>query len=280
LLVDLVSPLIRQARAAREISGWFFLRYVDGPGRRPHLRVRVRGVKGGEARFSRRLDRHLAPAFASGDIVAVERTQYFPERARFGGPSALEAAHALFEADSDLACALLSVEAEAGIDPDPDDGAEGGDGARDRAALDNLLDLPDFRVLCLVSAFDTLARGLGLDDRARRELAQRRYDAHASDMEADAAREHGRAFRTVGPQVRNFLGGVVPSRIAAALDDYRARAAQSVAAARLDADACRRLLAPLLHLSAVRLLGTDRPGEIRGYAFWSRALDSLARHPS
>ena len=29
------------ARAAAEIDAWFFLRYLDGPGARPHLRLRA-----------------------------------------------------------------------------------------------------------------------------------------------------------------------------------------------------------------------------------------------
>ena len=49
----------RRARAG-EIDAWFFLRYLDGPGERPHLRLRVRGRDGGEpAAFERRLRRAL-----------------------------------------------------------------------------------------------------------------------------------------------------------------------------------------------------------------------------
>ncbi len=45
-----VAPAIAAASAAGEIEGWFFLRYVDGPGRRDHLRLRVRAAR--EAPFA------------------------------------------------------------------------------------------------------------------------------------------------------------------------------------------------------------------------------------
>ena len=56
-------------------------------------------------------------------------------------------------------------------------------------------------------------------------------------------------------------------------------AATRAAAARLDDDAGVRILPALLHLDAVRLVGTDRPAEIRALTFWERTLESLERHP-
>jgi hypothetical protein len=55
--------------------------------------------------------------------------------------------------------------------------------------------------------------------------------------------------------------------------------ATGVAAARLHAAARARILPALLHLDAVRLLGTDRAAEIRALTFWERTLESLERHP-
>ncbi|HMC94426.1 MAG TPA: lantibiotic dehydratase C-terminal domain-containing protein, partial [Polyangia bacterium] len=139
------------------------------------------------------------------------------------------------------------------------------------------LESPALRLLCLVAAFDSLARGLGLDTEARRAMAQRRGHAHASDLDVEAARELGRSYRSIAQPLRRFLSGALPPQLAAALGAYRKRAQE--AATPLDEKARALILAPLLHLTAVRLVGLDRFDEIRGYALWARALESLARHP-
>src|SRR5205814_27111 len=41
LLVGVVAPALRAARRAGRLERWFFLRYAEAGGRRPHLRVRV-----------------------------------------------------------------------------------------------------------------------------------------------------------------------------------------------------------------------------------------------
>jgi hypothetical protein len=293
LLVDIVAPTIHEARARSEITAWFFLRYVEGPGSRPHLRLRVRTAKAGDTRFFRRLNRRLALAWRSGEIVSIEQAPYFPEIARFGGVSGMAAAHALFEADSDLASALLTLEAEPEPETEPN-AMSATDAATEAAAgaavntgtgigsiahdgdSQGLCDLPEWRTLCLVATFDNLARGLRLDLPARRDLARRRVDAHETETDTDTARAHGRAFRELAPHLRRLLSGGLPPPWAGAFDDYRTRAMS--AAADLDPDARSRITAPLLHLSAVRLVGLDRPREIRAYDFWMRTLESLARH--
>jgi thiopeptide-type bacteriocin biosynthesis protein len=275
LLAGLVAPVVRQARAAREISGWFFLRYVDGPGRRAHLRLRARFSKAGDARFVRRLNRAAVEAVEAGDLVTIEHAPYFAELARFGGPAAMGAVHALFEADSEMACALLAAELRTDdSDPDPESTSNPAELTRDHR---NDLESPALRLSCLVAAFDSLARGLGLDAEERIATAQRRGHAHASDLDVEAARELGRSYRSLAQPLRRFLSGALPSQLAAALGAYRERVQE--AAAPLDEQARAQIVAPLLHLTAVRLVGLDRFAEIRGYALWARALESLARHP-
>ncbi len=278
LLIDDVAPTIREARAAREITGWFFLRYVDGPGLRTHLRLRVRTAKAGDPRFSRRLNRRLAFAWKSGDVVSVEQASYFPEVARFGGASGMAAAHALFQADSGLACTLLALEAAAGASPgaDAETGTDGGAPGID-GDFREMVDLPEWRLLCLVATFDSLSRGFGLDLDGRRHLARRRLGVHATEIDTDTARAHGQAFRTLAPHLRKLLSGNLPAPIAVPLDDYRTRALKATRS--LDPDTRRRIIAPILHLSTVRLVGLDRPTEIRAYDLWTRTLESLARHP-
>ncbi len=148
-----IAPLIAEARAAGTIAHWFFLRYVDGPGRRDHVRLRVRAAD--VAPFAAALAAALAPARGAGDLVSVERAEYFPERARYGA-DAMAAVERIFEADSDLALALL--------DDDPDDR--------------------------LVAAYDALAAGAGLDAPARLQLARRRREAYGIGRDETLAKRY------------------------------------------------------------------------------------------
>ena len=259
VLVELVAPAMHAAREAGEIDGWFFLRYADDHGRRPHLRLRVHAAAEADARaqldaFAARLDDALAPARATGALTLVESGPYHPEAARFGGLATLPAVLRLFEIDSELACALLA----------------GGD--------DGALDLTDQ----LVAVFDSLAAGLGLPRAERRELARRRRDAEATwaapDQRDDQRRARDADFRARAPGLRALLGAPPPgSGVTQLLAAHREGVAEVAGA--LDADACRRLLAPLLHLTAVRLTGTDRDSEARAYELWERTLEGLLRSP-
>ncbi|HEX2659267.1 MAG TPA: thiopeptide-type bacteriocin biosynthesis protein, partial [Polyangia bacterium] len=109
VLAEIIGPAIAAALDDGEISGWFFQRYVEGPGRRPHLRLRVARAND-DASFERRLASIFASRSAPGDIVALDTAPYFPEVARFGGPATLPAVHKLFEASSDLVLAQLDRE--------------------------------------------------------------------------------------------------------------------------------------------------------------------------
>ena len=255
VLADAVQPLIADARAAGAITGWFFQRYVEGPGRRPHLRLRVAGDA---ALFARALEARLAEARAAGDVVAIEEAPYFPEAARFGGRGALAAIHRAFEASSDLVLSLLSINADAD-----------GDGDEDHDA--------DERLISLVGTHDALARAWGLDAPARRAFAWQRRAAHAPDVDEDFARVLSGEFRLYRAPLRQLLGGAGDGRVARLLRGFekRARAADPG----LAPPTRERTLAAVAHLNAVRLLGPDRDGEIRAYTFWERALESLDRHP-
>jgi thiopeptide-type bacteriocin biosynthesis protein len=265
VLLDVIEPAVGAAAAAGEIAAWFFLRYVDGPGRRPHLRLRVQLPASAdrarhEAAFARRLDEHLADAMATSDVVAIERAPYVPETSRFGGLAAMPAIHQLFAADSALACALLALLGDPAdpLELDPTDAA-------------------DTRSVLLVCSFDALARAFALDEGQRRELALRRLRAHADGPEDDALRtaEQGRAFRTAGPRLRRLVGAPPPP-LSEALTSFRARAAPAAAA--LPPATRARVLPPLLHLAAVRLAGADRDAELLAYGYWARVLDSLRHH--
>ncbi|HVZ71548.1 MAG TPA: thiopeptide-type bacteriocin biosynthesis protein, partial [Polyangia bacterium] len=246
LIADVIAPVATTARRAREIDAWFFQRYVVGPGARHHVRLRVRGAR---AAFERRLERALAPARAAGAVVALVVAEYHPERARFG--DALDAVHAIFEAESVLAGLVLRDELNA---------AE-----------------PVDRLVQLVLVLDTLARGLGLDPEARRALARARRDAEGAP-DADERAALDAEFRARARTLRARLGDA-PERNPVT----RARVAYDLATARATkalAPETRAALAPaLLHLACVRLGGPDRALERRAYTFWERALEGLARAP-
>jgi thiopeptide-type bacteriocin biosynthesis protein len=239
VLVEVVAPVVGAARRARELDGWFVQRYVDGPGRRPHLRLRVRTQKA--AAFEARLEAALGPARAAGAVVSVEAGPYHAERARFAG--ALDAVHAIFEAESELAVVVA------------DD------------------DAPD-RVDAVVRALDALASGLGLDLEARRALAHARRDAEGGGAGRDDVEFRARARR-----LRAALGAPDGGRDALSRA-LRAHAARARRATRALAPTARAALAPaLLHLACVRLAGPDRDVERRAYTFWERTLEGLARAP-
>jgi thiopeptide-type bacteriocin biosynthesis protein len=243
VLQGVIAPAIREARAGGLVGGWFFLRYVDGPGRREHLRLRIHEARaGGADAFQALLDEALAPARAAGDVVAVETAPYFRELARYG-EDAIEPVERLFEADSALVCDLLDEDAE----PEAD--------------------LPEL----VVRSFDVLAAGVGLELAERHQLAGARRDAYAAELAAlDADDALARDFRARQSRLHTVLSATPLSPPFAA---QRARVA--VAARKLSPDRRRALLPPLLHLAAVRLAGPDRPLEARATYLWHRALDGL-----
>ncbi len=263
LLRDAILPAVASALREREIAAWFFQRYVDGPGRRHHLRVRVRAATAhARAAFTERLAATLGPARAAGAVTTVESGDFHPERARFGG--ALAAALAIFQSDSELACALLDEATNDGTNDD------------DTNAPDSIVQV--------VRALDALARGLGLDLAARQALARARrlaVEAHAS-LDDDARDDTDAELRARGRALRAALDETtkVDSTAARALAAHVARTARATKALPREA---RAALAPaLLHLACVRLAGPDRDLERRAYTLWERTLEGLrarARQP-
>jgi lantibiotic biosynthesis protein len=255
VLLGAVGPLVVQARAAGEIDRWWFLRYVDGPGHRDHLRVRVRARTPADGTaFSRRLAAALVPLRAAGDVVSLETAEHFPETGRYGGPDTAADVEWLFELDSALVLRLLAAADE---ESEPPDGVE-----------------------LLVRSLDALTRGLGLDLSARRILAARRRAAQLAWVGAGPERraaldaELRRRQRRLAAQ----LTGVVDDPCSAALDAHATRVQALFAAADRPLGAPPELLAALpavLHVCAVRLLG-DRPEEeAAAYFFWERTLEGL-----
>jgi thiopeptide-type bacteriocin biosynthesis protein len=149
VLHAVIAPLVEEARRAGELVRWFFLRYVDPPGR-PHLRLRFLGDK---AALAARLEACSAPAREAGDVVLIERNDYFREYARYGR-DAYPTLEKLFEIDSDLALSTLGQE------------------------VSN----------CLLTSMDGLASQLDLDE--RRRLAAELRRATEDELDEDLAPEY------------------------------------------------------------------------------------------
>jgi thiopeptide-type bacteriocin biosynthesis protein len=245
VLATAVAPAVEAGRAAGEIDRWFFLRYVDGPGRRPHLRLRVHGPGVVTRAFERRLDDALAPARARAAVTAVEADDYQPERGRFAADE-LDVVLALLESDSALVSGLLA----------------------DDTLHDDL-----GRIALAVRGADALARGLGLDLAARHAVAKERRGAAdaAAALDDEARRAADVAFRIAGRGLRAALAGEPSGPFA----DHAARVA--TAAVALPRARRESLLPTLLHLAAVRLLGPDRDAERLALTFWQRVLEGLRR---
>jgi lantibiotic biosynthesis protein len=242
LLTETVVPTVEAARAAGEIDAWFFLRYIDGPGERPHLRLRARGTGGNQPEaFERRLRAALPAVRAAGTATSLESGDFFPERGRFDAVD-LAAVHRIFEADSETVTALLAGEPE----------------------LDRIAALP--------ALFDALARGLGLELAARHALARGRRNAADAwtQLDSDARRESDAGFRRQARPLRAALLSPPPL-----LTRYQARVAEVCRDLKDTAGA--QLLPSLLHLSAVRLVGPDPEAERLGYTFWERTLEGLRK---
>ena len=251
VLLEAVGPAVKDALAASEIDAWFFLPYVDEPGRRHHLRVRAHARYGRKAvAFLRRVQRALAPLSACGDVVRVETGGYFRECARYGGVALMSAVERLFQASSQLVLAALDAEDQATVEAD--------------------------RVALAARAADALTSGLGLGLDERVGLAQRcrAACARAGWIDEEQARQEyrQRSRRLFSWLASDELDGL--SLALTGLNEDAASVAQS-----LSPDlrpALLRRLPVLLHVQAVRLAGADSSAEALSYFLWHRALDGIS----
>jgi len=251
VLLEAVGPAVRAALAAGEIDAWFFLPYVDEPGRRHHLRLRAHGCSGRKSEaFVRRVRLALAPLCALGDVVRVEAGGYFREAARYGGPAVMPAVERLFQASSELVLAVIEAEAEGTADVD--------------------------RVDVAVRAADATASGLGLALAERIALARRCREAcaRAGLIDEEQARQE---YRQRSRLLFTWLASKEEDALSPALASLR-QAAASVADS-LDIDlrlVVQQKLPVLLHIQAVRLAGANPGAEALAYFLWDRALDSVS----
>jgi thiopeptide-type bacteriocin biosynthesis protein len=115
LLREVVTPVVRDAMAAGEADGWFFIRYGDPEW---HLRVRFHGDPARlQSGVLSRLHAALDPLLADGRIWRVQLDTYEREIERYGGPEGIAMAERLFQVDSDAVLAILEMlEGDEGAD--------------------------------------------------------------------------------------------------------------------------------------------------------------------
>jgi thiopeptide-type bacteriocin biosynthesis protein len=247
LLDGQVYPTVRAALAAGEIDGWFFLRYLEGVGPRPHLRLRIHApddAPAAMAAFAHRLQGALTVPLGTGALATIETAPYYPEQARLGDEAAVGVAHRIFESDSQLVCTLL--------------------------ADDDVGDTTDQ----LVRSFDALATGGGLSLQARHALAGDRRRALSAGHATDA---RDAEYRSRAPHLRRALTADDSNSATSPFALHRARVA--AACVPLPAAARLHLLPTLLHLAAVRLAGPHPTVEARATVFWERTLEGLLKSP-
>ncbi len=115
LLREVVAPVAREALAAGEADGWFFIRYGDPEW---HLRVRFHGDPAKlQAGVLTRLHAALDPLLADGRIWRVQLDTYERETERYGGAEGMPLAERMFQVDSEAVLEILEMlEGDAGAD--------------------------------------------------------------------------------------------------------------------------------------------------------------------
>jgi lantibiotic biosynthesis protein len=262
VLRRVVAPLVRQARAAGWIDGWFFIRYVD-PG--PHLRVRFRGAPAVlRDSLMPALHDSVAPLLADGTVSRLQLDTYEREVDRYGGDDGIALVEQLFEADSDAVVEMITGAAA----PSGDD--------RWRVALVGI---------------DLLLAALGMDAGERRAVFARARDGFRLETNAGPrlGRQLGERFRVERATLQALLAGdpsSAPRAVRLALEALHRRAERltPIAAELRGCDAAGRLspslaeMAPsLTHMFAVRLLRSSaRAHEVVLYDFLCRLYDAQA----
>ncbi|MDX3132139.1 lantibiotic dehydratase [Streptomyces europaeiscabiei] len=211
--------LLRELAATR----WWFIRFPDPE---DHLRVRLTCAPGTLGSSIERIGQWSQQLQHRGLITHTSVETYHPETARFGGPTAIDAAEHYFAADSSAALAQLATQA--------------GEAA------------PDARALTAASMVDIVTGLLGDDVTAMHWLIQHtRTDPVAPP-------------RTVYRQAVDLVNTGHPGLDGPLATAWSARRTALAAYARALTDAAANaqdLLPDLLHLHHVRMCGPGLPEE-------------------
>ncbi|MGR4881923.1 lantibiotic dehydratase [Streptomyces sp. LARHCF249] len=255
ILSGSLPRLVQELREEGLIDRWFFIRYGDP---HPHLRIRVRRAPGADA--SAPLVRlvgwakGLVDAGLAADLAVVS---YDRETERYGGPLAMDAAEAAFEASSDMATMLLGL-------------------LRSRPGM-------DADIVCAY-ALDALHRQWGSAPGAAHQLAGKEIPADTRER-----------FRTVRRTLCDLIApwDEHPDPLArqwahdlAAVLAGQARAVAAAGARVRDLARSGQLIGTeqeildsLAHMQSIRLAGLDREGEVRSHHLRALALRAVQGRP-
>ncbi|MGW0708183.1 lantibiotic dehydratase [Streptomyces sp. NPDC002643] len=211
---------------------WWFIRYPDPE---DHLRVRLTCAPGTLGSSIEHIGEWSRRIQHSGLITHTSVETYHPEIARFGGPTAIDAAEQYFAADSAAALAQLAAQTGAGA--------------------------PDARALTAASMVDIVTGLLGDDVRAMRWLIEHTRTDPAAPPRA-VYRQAVDLVNTSPPRLTNHLATAWSARRTALATYARTLTDASVNP--------QDLLPDLLHLHHVRMRGPGLPEE-RAHLHLARA---------
>ncbi|MCW3474785.1 lantibiotic dehydratase [Limobrevibacterium gyesilva] len=255
LLTGPVAELCQQALAMGAADDWFFIRYADPD---PHLRLRFHGDP---VRLIGELAPHICAwagaLVGEGLCTRLGFDTYEREVERFGGTAGMDAAEAIFGADSRAVIELL------------------------RLSREGLLQL-DMTSLAVLS-IDRLLAGLGADEAER--LAWYRERVTARTLAGDDYRRRKEVLRRLlgdSEHIRAQPGGDALARVLAARGDALAplgRRLETLAAAGELSQPKGALFSAYVHLHCNRLMAGDRSAEEQVLALLGRTRYGLRQAP-
>jgi thiopeptide-type bacteriocin biosynthesis protein len=215
LIRDYLAPAVKSAIEQELASLWFFIRYGD-----PDWHVRLR-FYGDPAELTGKLLPHLheafAPASERGLVWKIMLDTYEREVERYGGDHAIDAAEAIFCADSNCALAILeSLEGDAGSDASWRLCLRG----IDRLMDDLGLSLPE-KLATMTLARDGFGAEVGMDTNLQKQLGEK-YRKHKAEITSlletpadDPEHMFGPAFQMIA---RRSRANALPVRLLRVLE--------------------------------------------------------------
>ncbi|MDX6742932.1 lantibiotic dehydratase [Actinocorallia sp. A-T 12471] len=241
----LIRHLPRLLDQLPDAQRWF-LRYQDP---RQHLRLRLSCPSESTADTAERIAKWTQRLLESGLTSDVHWDTYFPETARFGGPTAIDLAEALFAADSSAALGQLTASREPG--------------GADRRALTAA------GLLALAADF------IGDTAEAMRWIVEHtRTTSNAPERQL-----YRQAVSLADPEDRAALAELPGGAEVLSSWEERTQAAASYREALGTPDLIDRVLKDLLHLHHARMIGPDLESEAAClHLARAAALSRLARN--
>ena len=258
-LIEGIKPLVESVLAAGEADSWFFIRYGDPQW---HLRLRLHGdPKTLSAQVLPRLWEAVNAQVNQEKAIRMQLDTYEREIERYGGPEGITIAERLFQADSELALALLASIAE-----------RPGPGSNLR-----------WQIAC--ASVDRLLAGLGFSLDARRHLLNNMGKAQEKSFSVgqEYRKQLSERFRKERPTLEKILSNPAevsefPASVHSSLAQFAAKVQpirEQLEQARL-ANSLTELAGSYVHMHLNRIFrSTPNAQEMVLYDFLTRTYDSV-----